>query len=464
MGEQEFDRDEQIIGSENIEAKLNVCTKPTKHVSTTKMGELIVATKINDRHNVLSQYTHFNTSVIPIIKDTKTSLHKIPWFFHEQQSNEEEAYYLIDLEAPFTWKDCVVRRYEVACGLEEGCRFPLRCDHTLCKEARKYVNNPTCPSLNITSKYGCNICAVTPLNPISKSCKLSQLTTDLVTIYVTNGRNPSWFLASSFGAFGAPFVLSCAPPSLLRSFPKSVHAVASFSWSKLSFPRQAYHTNQADKFALCLPSATSTPGVTFLGDGPFYFTSFPNLDLRKFLSYTPMVRKTSKSLGYFIKINRILFVRKKVPLPLSIGSQVRLSTIKPYTALRSDIYKALIVTVSEATKTIPQVDAVKPFGLCYIASGPTTRVSYRFPDINLEMEGGAIWTLSEENLLTKVGDRVACLALVDGGSGTKNAIVIGTYQMENNFLFFDLEKQRLGFSSSLLARGTSCNKFNFTLV
>ncbi|XP_071740514.1 chitinase CLP-like [Rutidosis leptorrhynchoides] len=366
-------------------------------------------------------------------------------------------HYLIDLDAPYTWRDCIVRRYDVACVIEDGCRFPLKCDDILCKEAHKYVNNPMCPSLNITSKYGCNICSVTPLNPISKSCKLSQLTTDLVTISLTNGRNPSPFPNYPFGE---PFVLSCAPSSLLRSFPKGVRAVASFSWSLLSFPRQTYN----DKFALCLSSTTSKPGVTFLGDGPFYFTSNPNLDLRKFLSYTPMIRKTSKSLGYFVKIKQILFLGKKIPLPLSIGSQVRLSTVKPYTALRSDIYKALILSVSEATKTIPRVDAVKPFGLCYVASGPSTRVSYRFPKIDLELDGGAIWTLSEENLLTKVGDRVACLALVDGGAGIKNAIVIGTYQMENNFLFFDLKKQRLGFSSSLLARGTSCNNFNFTEV
>ncbi|XP_071740509.1 gamma conglutin 1-like [Rutidosis leptorrhynchoides] len=276
---------------------------------------------------------------------------------------------------------------------------------------------------------------------------------------MTNGRNLSPFPDSPFGA---QFVLSCAPPSLLKSFPKSVHAAASFSWSALSFPRQAYNPNQA-----CLPSSPSKFGGTFLGDGPFYFTLYPNHDLRKLLSYTPMIRKTAKSLGYFIKIKRISFLGNKIPLPLSIigSDQVRLSTIKPYTTLRSDIYKALIVSISGATKSfIPRVNAVKPFGLCFRASGPTTRVSYRLPDIDLKMEGGSIWTLSQENLLKNVGNDVACLALVDGGSGIKNAIVIGTYQMENNFLFFDLKDQRLGFSSSLLARGTSCNDFNFTQV
>ncbi|XP_071740505.1 chitinase CLP-like [Rutidosis leptorrhynchoides] len=279
-------------------------------------------------------------------------------------------------------------------------------------------------------------------------------------MYVTNGRNPSQY--PNF-PFGTPFVLSCAPHSFLRSFPKSVHAIASFSWSALSFPRQAYNPNQADKFALCLPSSPLKPGVTFLGDWPFYFTSFPNHDLRKFLSYTPMIRKTSKSFGYIIKLNRVLVQGIKIPLPLSKGSPVGLSTLKPYTALRSDIYKALIEIVSEATKNFPRVNAVKPFGLCFRASGPGSRTSYRLPDVDLEMDGGAIWTMSEGNLLKDVGNGVTCLALIDGGS-VKNAIVIGTYQMENNFLFFDLKKQRLGFSSSLLSRGTSCNDFNFTLV
>ncbi|GKD92490.1 aspartic peptidase A1 family protein, partial [Tanacetum coccineum] len=55
-----------------------------------------------------------------------------------------------------------------------------------------------------------------------------------------------------------------------------------------------------------------------------------------------------------------------------------------------------------------------------------------------------------------VGKGVSCLAFLSGGSRAKDAIVIGTYQMENNFLYFDLVNQKLGFSSSLLARGTSC--------
>ncbi|GKC74348.1 ankyrin repeat-containing domain-containing LTR copia-type protein [Tanacetum coccineum] len=60
----------------------------------------------------------FNTSVIPIYKDAKTSLHKVAWSI---QLYTYEPYYLIDLDAPFTWTDCVVRPPPMGCGLEFAC-------------------------------------------------------------------------------------------------------------------------------------------------------------------------------------------------------------------------------------------------------------------------------------------------------------------------------------------------------
>ncbi|KAD4179664.1 hypothetical protein E3N88_28255 [Mikania micrantha] len=397
----------------------------------------------------MSQSSRFNTSVIPVTKDANTSLHKFSIF-------------LIDLDAPFTWRDCVVRRPNIACGLEEGCRFPLSCRNRLCKEAHIYTN-PSCPSLNITAKYGCSICPVTPLNPISNSCKLSQLTTDLLRFDVTDGRNPY----STFDfSFGLPFVVSCAPSSLLRSFPKGVHGVAAFSWSGLALPRQlSFPPLRADKFALCLPSSPLAQGVAFLGDGPFYFTPSPNLDLRTILSYTPLIRKSSKSLGYYIKINRISIKGKQtIDLPLPIESKsVKLSTVVPYTTLRSDVYKALVTAFSKASKSIPRVNAVKPFSLCLKASAiRPVRGGFRVPNIDIETQGKKVWTISGDNSMKLAGNGAACFAFVDGGSAMKDAIVIGTFQMENNFLFFDLQNKKLGFSSSLLIRGTPCSSFNFT--
>ncbi|GKB23466.1 aspartic peptidase A1 family protein [Tanacetum coccineum] len=410
-------------------------------------------------HHVLSQDSFpFNTSVIPIFKDAKTSIHKFAWSL---QLHTYEPYYLIDLDAPFTWTDCVVRPPPMDCGLEFACTWPLRCDDTLCKEAHSYVN-PMCPSLvNITAKYGCKICPVTPLNPISKTCKISQLTNDLLYLPLTDGRN----------AFGpvysirlpTQYVVSCAPTSLLKSFPKGVRGVAAFSWSGLAFPRQVRDRNVTDKFSLCLPSDSSARGVAFLGEGPFYFKFYPNRDLRSILSYTPMKRKSSKSLGYYIKINRISIEGTPVALPLKIGL-VKLSTILPYTTLRSDIYKALITSFSEATKKIPRVNTVKPFSLCLKSSAiRSIGTGFRVPKIDLETESGKNWTIYGGNSMKFTRNGTACFAFVDGGLDVKDPIVIGTFQMENNFMSFDLQNQRLGFSSSLLAYGTSCSAFNFTL-
>ncbi|KAL8222856.1 hypothetical protein R6Q57_020255 [Mikania cordata] len=411
--------------------------------------------------HVMSQLSPFNTSVIPVTKDAITSLHKVSWRL--LKPTWDLPYYLIDLDAPFSWKDCVVRRPNVACGLEEGCRFPLSCHNTLCKEAHIYTN-PSCPSLNITAKYGCGICAVTPLNPISNSCKLSQLTTDLLSLYGTDGRNAYSILRLTFGL---QFVVSCAPSSLLRSFPKNVYGVAAFSWSGLALPRQLSFTNVADKFALCLPGSTSAHGVAFLGDGPFYLTPSPNVDLRTVLSYTPLIRKSTKSLGYYIKINRISIKGKQtVDLPLPIKSNyVKLSTVVPYTTLRSDVYKPLFTAFSKATKSIPRVNAVKPFSLCLKASAiRSVRAGFRVPNIDIETQGGKVWTISGDNSMKLTGNGAACFAFVDGGSEMKDAIVIGTFQMENNFLFFDLQNKKLGFSSSLLVHGAPCSSFNFTEI
>ncbi|KAI3754966.1 hypothetical protein L1987_54758 [Smallanthus sonchifolius] len=176
-----------------------------------------------------------------------------------------------------------------------------------------------------------------------------------------------------------------------------------------------------------------------------------------------MIRKSSKSLGFYIKINRISIKATPIHLTSLKSESVKVSTLVPYTTLRSDIYKALVLGFSRATKNIPRVNAVKPFSLCLKASVVgSVRTGFRVPSVDLVTESGKVWTISGDNLMKRTGNGAACLAFVDGGLGVKDAIVIGTFQMENNFLFFDMANQKLGFSSSLLARGTSCSSFNFT--
>ncbi|GKC38041.1 aspartic peptidase A1 family protein [Tanacetum coccineum] len=404
-------------------------------------------------HNVFSQ---INTAIMPVTKDAKTSLFKVGLTLWQYASVESS--YLLDLDAPFTWEDCVMGRLGPTCEDMYACYLPISCSHSKCIDARSYTN-PICPSLNITAKYGCRICAVNPVNPVSNICKISQLTTTILLLSGTNGRTLSG------PSVNWNYVFSCAPSSLKRSLPEGVKGVAAFSWSTLAFPRQHYDDTVTEEFALCLPSSSLAPGVTFVGKGPVYFLPNPNLDVMSILSYTPMIRKTPKSLGYYIKINNISIRGTPITLPSLKSSPAKLSTLVTYTTFRSDIYKALLTSFSKATKHIPRVKAVQPFSLCMKAYAiGSTRTKSSVPNIDLEMESGKIWTISVDNSMKDTGNNgVSCLAFIDGGLRVEDAIVIGTYQMENNFLFFDLGNQTLGFSSSLLARGTSCSSFNTTI-
>ncbi|XP_076955924.1 gamma conglutin 1-like [Bidens hawaiensis] len=112
------------------------------------------------------------------------------------------------------------------------------------------------------------------------------------------------------------------------------------------------------------------------------------------------------------------------------------------------------------TKRLPPAKPVAPFGLCYNSSTTGLRV----PDIDFSLPDGKKWTVSTTNSIKQVTNEVACLAFVDGGAMSEPAILIGTFQFEDNFLEFDLENSTLGFSSSLLRKQTSCANFNFTLI
>ncbi|XP_071740521.1 chitinase CLP-like [Rutidosis leptorrhynchoides] len=409
-------------------------------------------------HDVVSIDFQPVTVVLPITKDTKTSLYKVVLTIWSLTTNST---YLLDLDAPFIWKQCInmpIHKPYKYCQDQYDCYDGLYCKSSSCIDAKSYEISPNCPSLNnITAKYGC-ICPVTPVNPVTKVCKISQLTTKELILPLTDGRNPTLSQLSNWY-----YLFSCAPSSLLRSMPKGVTGVAAFSWSNLAFPRQLTYPKPTQQFALCLPTSASAPGVTFIGDGPFYFLPFPNLDIKSILSYTPMIRKSSKSLGYYVTINKISIKRKPIPLFKNISA--KLSTLVPYTTLRSDIYAALLKSFSMSIKNIHRVNTTKPFGLCMKASDIASRSSkFSVPNIDLEMESGKIWTISKDNSIKEMGNGVACLAFVDGGLHVDDAIVIGTFQMENNFLFFDLANQKFWFSSSLLARGTSCSSFNTTVI
>ncbi|KAI6683754.1 hypothetical protein NL676_029667 [Syzygium grande] len=359
-------------------------------------------------------------------------------------------HYIIDLDAPFTWCQC------------QSPQPMVGCNSGACAVARSYIP-PSCP-VNNTFTDGQCYCNDAPVNPITKSCAPSQATYKDIVIYWTDGRSVTTGMD-----FNRLYV-SCAPPSLLQSLPEEVIGVGALSRSSLSL--LSVFTDLlgqlvARKFALCLPSSIEARGAIFFGDGPYYLPYHrdpsADFDVAKVLTYTPL-QDDRTSLGYFINLTGISINGKDVHVPqnsFNCNQSVKLSTIVPYTTLKSNIYKTFIRGFKKAAKGINQVPKVEPFRLCFTVGTNTNGLD--IPQIDLLLGNGEKWTIYPSNSIKQVDDNVACLAFIDGGKTVEQAVVIGTFQMEDNLLQFDLDQSRLGFSSSLYPYGTTCGGFNFTV-
>ncbi|GJZ33327.1 aspartic peptidase [Tanacetum coccineum] len=145
-----------------------------------------------------------------------------------------------------------------------------------------------------------------------------------------------------------------------------------------------------------------------------------------------------------------------------MNAATKLSTIEPYTTIRTDIYTHMVRMFSKVTRRIPSAKRISPFSLCFSTSTKGTKVGLKVPNIDLRRQGGKTWTISSANSIKQMTKDVVCLAFVDGGATSEPAITIGTFQFEDNLVVFDLENSTFGFSSSLLSRKTSCANFNFT--
>ncbi|KAK7294545.1 hypothetical protein RJT34_17434 [Clitoria ternatea] len=105
-----------------------------------------------------------------------------------------------------------------------------------------------------------------------------------------------------------------------------------------------------------------------------------------------------------------------------------------------------------------QVPPVAPFGLCFKSNGiGISQVGPNVPVIDLVMQSEMVkWSIYGRNSMVQVSNGVMCLGFLDRGLNPGNLIVIERYQMEDVLLQFDCDTSMLGFSSSLLMRGTSC--------
>jgi hypothetical protein len=113
------------------------------------------------------------------------------------------------------------------------------------------------------------------------------------------------------------------------------------------------------EFALCLPRS----GAAIFGGGPFQLIAAPPVDLAADglrQNQVPFL-KYSQNGAYYLRVTGINVNNEPVTLPpgaldLDAGSgegSVMLSTVAPYTTLRSDIYRALQQSSPSSCATRP---------------------------------------------------------------------------------------------------------------
>ncbi|GMN31383.1 hypothetical protein TIFTF001_044570 [Ficus carica] len=369
----------------------------------------------------------------------------------------------LDLGGEYLWVDCEQ-------GYVSSTFKPLPCNSTKCR-GRLYDGSRACMAND-------TICMESPYNPIASIGTTDKIAYDVLSIQSTDGSNPGKVVSVP------KFNFACASTLYLQELASGVKGMAGLGRSNLdSLPLQFASTfGFQRKFALCLSPSTSFNGAVFFGDGPYVLLP-NNVDVSKSLTYTPLLLNHQNLVGgflnessaeYFIGVKSIKIEGKTVPLNTTLLSFDRLgfggtkiSTVEPYTVLERSIYNAIVRAFVKAFgSNVRRVTPVAPFGACFSSKNiRSTRAGPAVPTIDLVLQNEkAYWRILGANSMVRVSDDVLCLGFVDGGLNPLTSIVIGGQQIEDNLLQFDLAASRLGFSSSLLLKQTSCSNFNFTSV
>lgn len=323
---------------------------------------------------------------------------------------------------------------------------------------------------------GCTIgaCALSSVNVYTSIDGGQSLGEDFIYVVKTNGNS----VGSTQKSPEPIFPFTCADAEMLRGLSNETKGMAGLGNGITSLHAQLSEQFKIPhKFAICLPSTSEyAPGHMFIGGGPYYFPPYGK-DIAKELITTPLVRNPLKVRGfeirgdpefyYFVNVTSISVDRKLVSFNASLLSFEKdgsggtaLSTTTTYTILRPSIYEALVsaFTKAAAFRKMKRVESVAPFGACYesksIARSQTGPV---VPYIDIGLAGNTHWRFYGANSMVSVNNDVLCLAFV-GAPFTWSAIVIGTHQMENYLIEFDLGSSKLRISTSLSFRNTTCSQ------
>ncbi|KAG9457978.1 hypothetical protein H6P81_002486 [Aristolochia fimbriata] len=398
--------------------------------------------------------------VLPVTKDAATGQYVTTV---NQRTPLVPVKLTVDVGGRFMWVDC-------DSGYVSSSYRAPRCRSAQCSLAKA----DACGDCFSGPRPGCNnnTCSLFPGNTVTQTSTSGEVTEDVISVSSTDGSNPG-------RAVSVPrFLFTCAPTFLLRGLASGVTGMAGLGRTRIALPSQfASAFSFRRKFAICLTSSgNSTRGVLFFGDGPYRF--LPSIDAASSLTFTPLIVNPVSNAGvtspgeasdeYFIGVKSIQVNGRTVPVNatlLAIGRDgkggTKISTTEAYTKLESSIHEAVVsafVSVAESMN-ITRVGSVAPFGACFSSKNiGSTRVGPAVPLVDLVLQSPDVyWRIFGANSMVQVSDDVSCLGFVDGGRNATTSIVIGGHQLEDNLLQFDLASSRLGFTSSLLFRQTTCD-------
>lgn len=386
-----------------------------------------------------------NALAVLISKHEATNLHVVNL---QKRTPLRSVPLVLDVNGKSVWVDC-----ESNYGSSSTYKAP-QCHSSECRRAGIFE----CRTCSTQNRPGCNnnSCGLNVVNPISGQTAPGELAQDVLSIPTTDGSN----LGQPVTA--AQFLFVCAPSSLpQQGFPPSVQGVAGLGRFPIALPAQlASQFGFKQQFALCLTSAHNH-GVLFLGQPPYKL--YPGIDVSHPLTSTPL--RISKDGEYFIEVSQVRINEKVVPLNQAMlnrqpGSAL-ISTTQPYTVLEQSIFRTFTDFYANQMAWAPRVRPVAPFELCFDANRMTaTQAGPEVANIDLVLHHrNSVWRIIGANSMVQPQPGIWCLGFVNGGSNPRAPIILGSYQLEDNLLQFDLQRSTLGFSSSLLHRGTHCGNF-----
>ncbi|XVF19648.1 hypothetical protein REPUB_Repub11eG0128900 [Reevesia pubescens] len=243
--------------------------------------------------------------------------------------------------------------------------------------------------------------------------------------------------------------------------------IAGFGRGLPSLPTQL----KLHKFSYCLISRRfddSTSSSTLILDNNSDFDKKTNG-----LSYTPFLRnpvvegKEAFQVYYYVGLRKITVGGQHVKVPhkyLLPGNDGDGGTIvdssSTFTFMAREVFEPVAEEFVKQVKNYSRardVEVLTGLRPCFDVKGGEKVVE--FPELRFHLKGGAEMALPLENYFAVVGDGAACLTVVTdrggvgGGEGEVGhsgpAVVMGSFQMQNYYVEYDLRNERLGLRQQL---------------